>query len=1430
MRWLNDSYGVHIQIEKIHLRIDGNAVVKRVLISDEKQDTLISVKRLKTSILNFGELINGNLYFGTINADSLIMNMKTHKGDTVSNLDTFIEKFDSGKPSTSVFIMEVNKINLSNSVFRAIDMNDENPMLFEAENIQTKIENFKIVDSDISLDIKKGAFLMDKSLQIAQMQTQFHYSDTIMSATATALKTLHSELSGDIAFYPHGGSMSDFLNQVTLKANIQSAHLATEDLNTFYNEFKSGKYIDAQNLQLEGVLNDFKIKEGVITHQNTVIDGQFHIKNILHDSHPIYVSGNLQKFESIYNDLANLMPVKLGQNIPSELQKFGMFSANGSFVYTTYSLETDLEIRSQVGEAHITGFLDELENLDHTVYKGILTTHRFNLGTLLDDDSLGEITADINVKGAGFTIKSMKTYANGEIHSLVYNGYQYKNISFDGDFENQVFNGKIDANDTNFNLDFKGLADFSKDNSKFDFQANIHDVDLYALHFLEIDSIAKVKGKIIIDIAGNSLDDITGNIYFKNTQYTNSSKDYFFDDFDITSRISKDMVRNISINSTDIINGNVQGVFKMVEVRKIFQNAFGSIYANYNPYEISENQYINFDFKINSKIVEVFVPQLKIGNHTSLEGKIIADDGTFKLQFKTPEIQVYDYELDKVNLIIDNKNPFYNTFFEVGNVDLGVYKISDFNLINTTIKDTLFFRTEFKGGETRQDTYELNFYHTLNEQQQSIIGLKKSSLNFKGSPWLINRDNSENQSKIILNRTADSLEVKNLKLTYKNQYISLNGMFSKNKYKNIHVVANNVSLDKITPEIEGLDLRGNINGHLSLVQRGNLYYPSSDVFIRYFKLNGYDYGDLEMSVYGNNDLSAFKLNAHFINGKSKGFGLGGNLYVNPKKGTTLDLNATFDDFNIAPFSPLAEGVLYDIRGSVSGDIAIAGSIENPTMNGELNLKNGGLGITYLNVNTQFQENTPIIVKNQTFEINNILLTDTAYKTQAVLNGSIRHNKLSDWFFDLSLNTKNKRFLVLNTPFTDDALFYGLGFIKGDATIKGAVDELVISVDAETGEGTKFKIPLSDTESIADDSFINFIDKNDKKISTERMLQSVKGLELNFELIILPVAEIEIIIDQQTGSNLVGNGEGTLLIEINTNGKFNMWGDFITYSGFYNFKYENIIDKRFSVLPGGSISWEGDPLKAVLRNLQAAYTLNANPSILLESSQYNRKIPTQVVIKLEGELMKPETLFDINFPDSNPGLVSELNYRLEDQDRKQLQALSLLAQGSFMSERNTDNRIVAYNLYETAAGLFNSILSDEDNKLNFGVSYEAGITDNSSELENSDRLGFSVSTQVNDWININAKVGIPVGGVTRTAVAGDIEVQFRLNADGSLNAKIFNRENEWQQYLADRIGYTQGVGITYSVDFNTFKELINKVFKGKKTYIIEPVTSNKTKNN
>jgi hypothetical protein len=40
-------------------------------------------------------------------------------------------------------------------------------------------------------------------------------------------------------------------------------------------------------------------------------------------------------------------------------------------------------------------------------------------------------------------------------------------------------------------------------------------------------------------------------------------------------------------------------------------------------------------------------------------------------------------------------------------------------------------------------------------------------------------------------------------------------------------------------------------------------------------------------------------------------------------------------------------------------------------------------------------------------------------------------------------------------------------------------------------------------------------------------------------------------------------------------------------------------------------------------------------------------------------------------------------------------------------------------------------------------------------------------------------------------------------------KIFNRENTIRN-LGEQIGYTQGVGISYKVEFTSFKKLVNKM--------------------
>ena len=57
----------------------------------------------------------------------------------------------------------------------------------------------------------------------------------------------------------------------------------------------------------------------------------------------------------------------------------------------------------------------------------------------------------------------------------------------------------------------------------------------------------------------------------------------------------------------------------------------------------------------------------------------------------------------------------------------------------------------------------------------------------------------------------------------------------------------------------------------------------------------------------------------------------------------------------------------------------------------------------------------------------------------------------------------------------------------------------------------------------------------------------------------------------------------------------------------------------------------------------------------------------------------------------------------------------------------------------------------------------------------------------------------------------LSIDFLLNEDGTLTAKVFNRENNIRNF-GEEIGYTQGIGLSYNVDFDTFKELLQKLFK------------------
>ncbi|MBP8158054.1 MAG: translocation/assembly module TamB, partial [Flavobacterium sp.] len=494
-----------------------------------------------------------------------------------------------------------------------------------------------------------------------------------------------------------------------------------------------------------------------------------------------------------------------------------------------------------------------------------------------------------------------------------------------------------------------------------------------------------------------------------------------------------------------------------------------------------------------------------------------------------------------------------------------------------------------------------------------------------------------------------------------------------------------------------------------------------------------------------------------------------------------------------------------------------GSVRKPEINGRLYVDNAGLTIPYLNVDYSLNNRTVVDLEDEKFLFRNNILTDTKYGTKGALNGSIEHKVFSDWKLDLGISSK--RLLVLDTKDSEDAAYYGVAFINGKATIKGPTDGLFIKVDAKSENGSSLKIPINNAESISENDFLHFLTPKEKFNIQKGIVDNSRnynGLELEFDLDITPNAEVEVILDRNSGHGMKGRGNGTLLFKINTLGKFQMFGDFQAYEGVYNFKYGGIIDKKFSVRKGGYVSWEGNPMKARL-NLEAVYKASANPAVLLENSSFNKKLDVNVVIGLRGDLTSPEPDFNFEFPTVSNVLKSEIEYKLNDKDVRQTQALYLLSTGGFLSADGVSNSALSQNAFETATNLLTGMIHSEDEK--FQVDLNIISPDKSIGNETDGRFVATISSKINERITINGKVGVPFGGVTQTAVIGDVEVLYRVNEDGTVNLRFFNKENDIS-YIGEGIGYTQGIGISYEVDFDTFKELVNKIFKSHK---IEKVT-------
>ncbi len=1444
--FLEEKYGFVSQIDRVKIRANGDLELENLLIKDHKKDTLISVKHISGSLYDISQLQNSNANFKSLNADGAFFHIKTHSKDSINNLSTFINKVvKNKKKQKSSLLLKIKNAHIKNSMFRYSNLNINAKPIVSISDINLEASKLHITPTSFDTQINHGEFTFNNIIKIKDLKASTQLKKGVMQFKDIVLQSkTQSKIYGDLSFHFTKDEFKDFLNKVHLKANVSNSQVATKDINAFYNLFQPKHFFKIPSGKIRGTLNNLNFEK---LHIQAKGSSSFQGKLIVKNAFSRLRKQNFEcktiqsSIDITQNTLKTYLLKKLTDKIPTALDPLktikitGDQAINASEIFTKNTIQTDFGTIN----THIT--LKNWKKAADINYTGEISAQLTKAYPYLKEHyQISKIGFNFKSEGKNIALENHESNSLLYISNMELRGYNFQNIYLNSDFYNQVLKAKLNSFDKNFKL--KGKTEISfKDplKSKYLLDIETEFMDLKKIKVFERDEISQFTGKINADFSGTSIENLKGELNFSNAQYTNENSNYLFKDLKINTNTSATGIKSINIQSPDIIDGKLQGYFQYKNIPALLENSLSKILTGESTMEnqFKNYEYLYFDFKIFNKIIDVLFPGVAFSYGTAFKGNLSTNASEFRVFFSSPFAKFHntsfkdlDFKLD--NTKSDTTNNNYNSLIQFKKFDNPYYPISNFKLYNQIEKDTListinFERTskiwkskkESKEANTRtplqnkhtdslhteeKDVFKFRFSHYKKEAETSYnIGLRKGYATINKQLWEI----EPKKEFITFSKGLKNIKIDTLKSTYQKQEILFLG-YKKALKKYFKLKTNNLDISNLIPKTKKLDFAGKLSAELELRTTKGKIVPVLKGDIKHLSLNNEPLGTFFFNAKTQKSQKTFEIEGYTKYKTKIPFHVNGIIDIKNIEKPQLKVKTSFKDFKIAPFSPLGGIVLSNLRGAVTGNIAITGELFRPDFKGQLRLQKVGLKFPYLNTDFKIKNYSKVVLKNNKILFNEHEFSDTKYNTKGYLSGSIFHEGLNKW--NLDLNIHSNRLLVLNTTSIDNDLYYGKAFINGKAVFKGPTDKLFIGVTASSEKGTQFKIPISDTEDISGDhSYIHFITPEEKEAANKGgkvTFEDLKGLEMQFDLDINKNAEVEVVVDPVSGSSLKGSGAGTLLFEINTRGKFNMWGDFIAYKGSYDFRYKGLVSKRFDVKPGGSINWNGNPTGAQL-NLEAVYNTKANPSILLENNAVNQKIDVKVITLLKGELLKPNLDFQIEFPTASATIRSELGYLLADQSTKEQQALSLMSQGQFYADTLFGDQAITENLFERASSIVNSLFSSDEDKFTVGLDYIQG--DRSADQEISDRFGISVTTKISDRILVNGKVGVPVGGISESVVVGDVQIDFLLNKDGSLRANIFSKQNDIQ-FIGEADGYTQGVGLSYSYDFNSFKSLIRSI--------------------
>ncbi|MGQ1947771.1 translocation/assembly module TamB domain-containing protein [Geofilum sp. OHC36d9] len=1420
---LSSDLSADISIDRVSMLPYAGIRLSGFLVRDQQNDTLFYADRVRTGIDDFS-FRDKHLYLKKIQFSKPVIHL--YEQDEQMNFTFLIDSLgknsnDSVKWHYSIKGLKIRDgdISLSHSVLSERKIFPTGKLHFT--NLALDVNRLSEVGDTLIFEIVNFAANEDIGLKIDGLKTLGRVTNEKIAIDNLAFRTQKSLFDIGLLEIPLSREDVDG-NPVSFRAEARQLVINTEEIAMFVPKFpKISQPVTFSGL-VYGTLDNLKGRRitGSFGSQS-YISTSFDV-NGLSEGFNAFLYLDIDSFETVPGDL-ELLFADEGRHLPQFIQGLETIRYSGNITGFLNDLVAYGTFSSAAGVVKTDMGLKVKDN-DDLVYAGLLSTENFNLRRLFGAHSnLGTLSMHMNVKGRHRAKNDYFVFLDGIIGQFQFKDYSYENITVQGLLNHQRFDGSVKMNDPFGSLNFIGKVDYSTSLPEFNFSAELKNIQLDRLNLLPQLTDGVLSVNMNINIEGNHLDDLVGNIVLSDGLLSTPNEVMDFDTLKMEAVRVNDIkeLRLESPYAAGLVRGNYS--FRSIgnTVRYYLHNFLPALVSG-KKLQFSGSDANNFvfdvQFKSMSQPLRLFIPGLEVSDEGAFYGRFNPAEGILNLdghldlfnykgvKGEGVQVQVRSNLADGISSTVRADDAMVGNFLEMPNFGLHQKANNDSlsmslfwnNWDNTTYSGAIYSSASFKDIPNRGLV-------TRATVQPSTIIIADSIWNIHESLFVV---------------YPEGISVKNFRIEHFPQFFSMDGFIDKTKEDGLAVRFNDLDLSQFLRNVSTgrMSFAGFIDGELTLKNYFRDPVLTSHLSVNDFEFNHQRMGVFSLSSKWDQQSKSVSIETRVQDEFKTRLSGDGSFFPSERR---FDLALNLDSLPIGFLDPFLNKVLQNTTGTVSGRMALVGALPKPHLIGAIKANDLSFDVDLLKTHYDLTDSVAFYPYEIRFQ--NMALKNTRRGT-GHFNGSIYH---SGFFKDLQfrLRADANDMLLLDTRSHDNAYYYGTVYGNASLMVNGTTENADISITGKTTAGTRFFVPVKSTDEVGESNFIRFTDSGRSDDVSSVVLKDddyvvdLSGVKLEMDIEATPDAEVQIIFDERIGDILKSTGNGNIQIRINRQGQIRFYGDYTIQSGEYLFSLQNLINKRFDIMQGGTVKWQGDPYNADI-DIKAVYKLKALLSDLVgttsnsvsSSTDLQRRVQVYSNLMLTGMLQQPVIKFGIELPtleESRESLILDFIGTEEEMNR---QVLSLLILNRFYTpeymraeqttEDNGYNNAALLTTTEMLSSQISNWFSSISNDVDVGVAYRPGDNITSEEFE------LALSTQIlNNRVSINGNVGYGKYEANTSKMVGDFDLDVKLNKSGTIRANAYTRSNE--DYIYEASPTSQGVGISFKEEFDEVKELVRK---------------------